>query len=466
MMTRRLGSQTWASTWSACAALLVASALAAPPRPRPAPEANYDESKIPPYTLPNPLVCEDGTPVTTAEMWRDKRRPELVRLFEEHVYGRMPEVRTPSWQVVSERDDALDGLASRTEFDVFFRPDRTGPSMRVLVFLPKSSTPVPVFLALNFRGNQAVHPDPEISLNTNWRRPSQDGTVQNHRATEASRGTASSRWPVEMILKRGYGLATAYYGDIDPDFDDNFRNGIHPLFAKPGQAAPDPDAWGSIAAWAYGLRCGLDYLESDSRIDASKVAVLGHSRLGKTALWAGAIDERFAIVISNNSGCGGAALSRRAFGETVHRINHAFPHWFCDNFNRSNSNENACPVDQHELIALVAPRPVYVASAVEDRWADPKGEFESAVHADPVYRLLGTDGFGGKAPPTELPAVNEPLASGTIGYHLRAGKHDVTEYDWRQYLDFADRHFNRKPSPAPSSGSGSPAVGEPGSRGL
>jgi hypothetical protein len=402
-------------------------------------EANYDEAKVGDYTLPDPLRMESGDPVPDAKAWREKRRPELIRLFETHVYGRSPgKPETVVFKKTSEDKNALGGRATRREISIYSKSDFSGPHLDLLLYVPnKAAKPVPAFLGLNFDGNHTINKDPGISVTKNWVPNRKDKGITENRATLESRGNSTGRWEAEKIVEAGFALATMYSGDIDPDFDDGFTNGVHALFNKPGHK-PAPDDWGTVATWAWGLSRALDYLETDKDINAKQVAVIGHSRLGKAALWAGASDERFAITISNNSGCGGAALSRRIFGESVARINTSFPHWFCDNYNRYNDNEDAAPIDQHQLIALIAPRPVYVASATEDRWADPKGEFLSAKHADPVYKLLGTEGL----PTIEMPGPDQPVM-GTIGYHLRTGQHDVTAYDWDQYIKFANKHFKR-----------------------
>jgi hypothetical protein len=415
------------------AALLAAVSLTAQPE---GPDVNYDESRVGDVRLPDPLVTEDGRAVKDAAFWRATRRGEILELFRAQVYGRVPAAPAKARWDVGPSKKALGGRAIRREVRLHFSPRPDGPEMDLLLFIPRSAGPSPAFLGLNFRGNHTIHPDPGITLSRSWV-PEGPG-VKDHRSTEATRGSSASRWPVESIVSRGYALVTAYYGDIDPDFDDGFHNGVHPLFYRPGQERPEPDEWGSIAAWAWGLSRALDYLETDPDVDSRRVAVIGHSRLGKTALWAGARDERFAMVISNDSGEGGAALSHRWYGETVARLNRVFPHWFCDNYNRYSENVQALPVDQHMLIALAAPRPVYVASAVEDRWADPRGEFLAAKAAEPVYALFGLEGLGvDQWPPPDTPVGK------TIGYHVRSGGHDLTAYDWKQYLRFADRHLGR-----------------------
>ena len=403
---------------------------------------NYDEAKVGKHPLPDPLTCLDGTKVTDAKTWQSKRRAEVFGLFQTHVYGRSPaQPANLVFEVTKTDPQALGGKATRKEIAIFLTGKRDGPRLDLQLYTPNGAKgPVPAFLGCNFNGNHAVHADPQITLNPRWMRNSQDKkSVVNNRATDASRGSEASRWQVETIIARGYALATYYYGDVEPDHAEGWKDGLRAALSKDGPNTQfAPDAWGAISAWAWGLSRSLDYLEKDRAIDARKVAVIGHSRLGKTSLWAGASDERFALVISNNSGEGGAAISRRDFGETVAVLNKNFPHWFCGNYKRYSENVPGLPVDMHELIALAAPRPIYIASAAEDQWADPKGEFLAGKFAEPVYALFGRAGTG----VAEWPAVDQPVGD-FIGYHVRTGKHDVTAYDWEQYLKFADRHFKK-----------------------
>ncbi len=403
---------------------------------------NYDEAKIVAYTLPDPLLCTDGTKVTDAKVWQEKRRPEILESFRTHMYGRSPAKPAKLiYEVGSTDTKALGGKATRREIHIFLDGKKNGQRMTLLLYVPNGAKqPVPAFLGMNFEGNHTIDADPGITISEQWMWDGKDKPDKLVKPAETTRGKSIGRWPLEMILARGYAVATIARADVEPDYATGWKHGLRAALSKDGANTQwKADDWGAVAAWGWSLSRALDYLETDKAVDSKRVALLGHSRLGKAALWAGAEDERFAIVIANNSGEGGAALMRRNFGETVERINTSFPHWFCTNFKKYNQDVHSLPVDAHQLVALIAPRPVYVASAEEDKWADPKGEFLSAKFAEPVYRLFNKSGLG----VANWPPVNTPVGD-VIGYHLRTGKHDVTDYDWARYLDFADRHFGRK----------------------
>jgi hypothetical protein len=398
--------------------------------------ANYDESKVGAYTLPDPLVFDNGKPVRTAREWVKRRRAEILELFATNVYGHSPKPPASiQFDVFDVDKHALSGQAIRKQVSIQFSPKKDGPKEDLLIYIPAAARqPVPVILALNFSGNQSVASDPAIKLATIWDRK----THERQQAPEESRG-GDVGFDVEKTLARGYGFATVCYQDIEPDFQGGYKYGIRPLFLKAGETQPAADDWGAIGAWAYGLSRALDYLEKDNDVDAKRVAIVGHSRLGKTVLWAGALDTRFAMVLSSCSGEGGASLARRNYGETVRNLVDVFPYWFCANFGKYADHVDRLPVDSHELIALNAPRPVYITGAEDDKWVDPRGEFLACVAAGPVYRLLGTQDLG----TDQMPPLDQPIMH-TIAFHIRTGKHAVTAFDWDQFLAFADMHLRAR----------------------
>jgi len=374
-----------------------------------------EDPPMPAFKLPDPLVAADGTAVKFATQWTDSRRGEILELFRTHVYGRVPKTTyEKTFEVTYEDKQAMNGAATLRQVSI--RIARGGQSLviRVNLFLPNNAVqPAPVFILICNRGPENI---------------------------DATRQTKSEFWPAEEGVARGYAMAAFSNADVDPDRHDGFRDGIHGLLDDGPRSA---DAWGTIAAWAWGASRVLDYLETVAQINAKQVAVIGHSRGGKTALWAAAEDPRFAMAVSNDSGCGGASLSRRRFAgrEQVARIVTSFPHWFCSTFASYANREDDLPVDQHELIALIAPRAVAVGSAAEDRWADPRGEFLSVVNAAPVFGLFGRLAIG----TSQMPAVGGVIHGDAAHYHLRSGKHNLKLEDWQHYWDFADRVFKRTP---------------------
>jgi hypothetical protein len=408
-----------------------------------APDArNTDESKVGTYTLPETLVTKDGRRVTDATLWRQVRRGELLEDFATSTYGRTPAIPVKlRAETMATRRDAVDGLATRTIVRLRFFADPAAPQVTLMLYVPNAARgPVPVLLGLNYYGLAAVEPDPALPLTDQWMRPIASMGIVNNRATEATRGIHASRWPLALALRRGYAVATYYYGDLEPDHPAGWRDGLRGyLLRQEGRTARGPHEWGAIGVWAWGLSRALDHLQTLPAIDARRVAVFGHSRHGKTALWAGAQDERFAAVISNDSGEGGAALGRRDFGERIADSVRVNIFWYCENYRTFAGRPEARPVDQHMLLALAAPRPLAVGSATLDHGADPHGEFLSAVHAAPAYRLFGHDGLG----TTEMPPPDTPVGH-RISYHVRTGPHDITAYDWEQYINFLDRSFAGK----------------------
>lgn len=391
---------------------------------------NYEEAATGTWTLPNPLVLANGKSVTDAKTWREKRRPEIVSLFEENQFGRSPgKPAGMSFDVFDKGTSALDGKALRRQVTVHFSPDKAGPKMDLLIYLPaEARKPVPLLLNLSFTANSNVVDDPGIKPGEVWNREKQK--------VPATSGRNFGRLNVLPFLAQGIGVATVYYGDIDPDFAGGIPHGVRALYLKGGQTEPAANEWGSIAAWAWGLSRAMDYLETDKNVDAKRVAILGVSRLGKTVLWAGAHDTRFAAVIASCSGEGGAALSRRQYGETIKHLAVRYGYQFAGNYAKFGDNVHAFPVDAHMLLALIAPRPVLLQTGDKDFWSDPKGEFLAAVAAEPVYRLLGKEGLNTQ----EMPPAGQSILH-TIGYYMHAGGHGTIPSDWEVFLKFLQMHL-------------------------
>jgi len=387
---------------------------------------NYDEARVGTYTLPDPLALANKRPVRDANSWYKQRRPEIERLFEENQFGRSPgRPSDMSFDVFDKGTLALEGKAIRRQVTIYFSRNKSGPKMDLLIYLPANSRKrVPLFLNLSFSANSNVVDDPGIKPGEVWGRDKKRGPAPK---------SGFGKLNVAPFLEQGIGVATVYYGDIEPDFLGGLPYGVRGTYLKPGRNEPAPNEWGAIAAWAWGLSRALDYLETDKGVDAKRVAIFGVSRLGKTVLWAGAHDTRFALVIASCSGEGGAALSRRNYGETIKHLTAPtrYPYQFAANYQQFGDHVEQFPVDAHMLIALIAPRPLLLQTGDQDGWSDPKGEFLAAVAASPVYRLLGKQGLDQEQMPDAGQVILHPL-----GYFMHHGGHGTIPSDWEVFLKF------------------------------
>lgn len=414
------------ATELALLALTAAFGQTAPPTVVAGIPVNYDESKTGDYKLPDPLRLENGKPVRDAKTWYDKRRPELVRLYEENQFGRAPaKPANLTFDVFEPGTPAFNGKAIRRQVTLKF--GETGPKADLLLYLPKSAAkPVPVLLHISFSANAATVDDPEVKLGETWSR--------EHKRVAATRGGGiGAKLNPLPWLEKGIAVATIYYGDIDPDFADGRPYGVRSLYPEPG-----PDEWGTIAAWGWGISRVVDYFESDKDVDSKRIAIMGVSRIGKTVLWAGARDTRIALVIASCSGEGGAALSRRNYGETIKHLAVRYGYQFAANYAKYGDRVDEFPVDSHFLISLIAPRPLLLQTGDTDKWSDPKGEYLAAMAAAPVYRLLGQN--------IELPASMPEAGQafhGSLGYYMHAGGHGTLPGDWDVFLKFVTSHFGR-----------------------
>jgi hypothetical protein len=394
---------------------------------------NYSEDSLGTYTLPDVLTLQNGKKVNDAKTWTEKRRPEIVNLFEEHQFGKMPSKPADmSFNVFDKGTEVLGGKAIRKQVTVYFTKDTSEPKMDLLIYLPaKTNKPSPLLLIINFSANSNAVDDPGVKPGEVWTR---DG-----KKVPASQSRAFGKINVDTFVSQGIGVATVYYGDIEPDFKAGIKYGIRSLYLKPGMNEPAANEWGAISAWAWGLSRAMDYFQTDKQIDAKRVALQGTSRLGKTVLWAGAHDPRFKLVIASCSGEGGAALSRRNYGESINHMTDTSRYYyqFAPNRHNYSGDPNQSPVDAHMLVALMAPRPLLLQTGDTDYWSDPKGEFLAAVAAEPVYKL-----FGKKGPGTDvMPKAGEQTMLNTLGYYMHAGGHGTIPSDWPIFIQYMKKYL-------------------------
>jgi hypothetical protein len=420
------------------------------PGARPAPATviagipvNYDESKVGTYTLPDPLKFDDGKPVRSVKDWA-KRRPEIVKLFETQQYGIAPgRPADESFEVVDKGTPALNGKAIRKQVTIHLsskdKGDATWPVIHLVEYIPADAKkPVPMYFDINFSAVQAAVDDPGIT-------PQKVRDLKTNELVDPppSGGRGFGRNNVEIFLDAGIGVATFNYAELDPDTLTGFAHGIRAKYMKPGQTGEDdraPDAWGTIAAWAWGMSRVEDYFETDKQVDAKRVAIHGVSRLGKTVMWAGALDQRFAAVIASCSGEGGAALSRRDYGETIAHLTapSRYPYQFAANYAKYGGFPDTAPMDANLLVALIAPRPLLLQTGSTDNWSDPKGEFLAAVAAGPVYKLLGKQDLGADV----WPAAKVPIYSNGLNYYMHDGGHGMVPTDYDIYVQFLKAQFH------------------------
>ncbi len=396
---------------------------------------NYDEAKVGTYILPDPLITESGQKVTSKEIWIDRRRPEIHRLFETTQFGKTPPKPAElSFKVFDKGTPVFGGKAIRKQVTIYFTKDTADHKVDVLFYLPaKAQQKVPLLLNISFSPNVMAADDPGIKAGLVWPREGQGG--KRTLATRNSGGPVRRGAPIEEMVANGFGFATLYYGDIDPDLKNGIQlGGIRKYYLKDGQTVPGADEWGAIAAWSWGLSRVMDYLETDDQIDAGRVAITGSSRLGKTVLWTGANDQRFKMVLASCSGEGGAALSRRDYGENIKHMTDTSRYYyqFAPNRHTYSDDFDSCPVDAHELIALMAPRYLLLQTGDTDYWSDPKGEFLAAQAAQPVYDL-----FGIKNAFPEMPKAGDTsLAYQPLGYYMHDGGHGMIPSDWEVFMEY------------------------------